>query len=117
MENRKDALREAAQILGKAGGSVRSESKTKAVRENGKKGGRPQKRQYFFLSGEGEEGRWESRYCTLPEARRFAEELRAGGDRWCSIWGLYRSDRDPLILYNIDTDDLREVPLRAIMYL
>ena len=30
-----------AQALGKLGGSVKSEAKTKAVRENGKKGGRP----------------------------------------------------------------------------
>lgn len=31
----------AAQQLGKLGGQVKSEVKTKAVRENGKKGGRP----------------------------------------------------------------------------
>lgn len=30
-----------AQQLGKLGGQVKSEAKTKAVRENGKKGGRP----------------------------------------------------------------------------
>ena len=30
-----------AQALGKKGGSVKSEAKTKASRENGKKGGRP----------------------------------------------------------------------------
>lgn len=33
----------AAVALGKLGGRVTSEAKTKAVRENGKKGGRPKK--------------------------------------------------------------------------
>ena len=37
------ARREAARILGRAGGSVRSEKKAAAARENGKKGGRPRK--------------------------------------------------------------------------
>ena len=34
----------AAAVMGRKGGSVRSERKTAAVRENGKKGGRPKKR-------------------------------------------------------------------------
>jgi len=38
-----EARREAARILGRAGGSVRSEKKAAASRENGKKGGRPRK--------------------------------------------------------------------------
>jgi len=37
----KEARREAARILGRAGGSVKSERKAAAARENGKKGGRP----------------------------------------------------------------------------
>ena len=41
MDEEREARREAAKILGKAGGSVRSEKKAAAVRENGKKGGRP----------------------------------------------------------------------------
>jgi len=113
----REARREAAKILGKAGGSVRSKKKAAAVRENGKRGGRPRKAQYFFLSGEGEEGRWESRYCTLPEALKFAEALRAGGDRWCSIWAMDHTHDDFVVLYNLANDELREVPLRAIMYL
>ena len=36
-----EARREAARILGRAGGSVKSERKAAAARENGKKGGRP----------------------------------------------------------------------------
>ena len=36
----KEARREAARILGRAGGSVKSERKAAAARENGKKGGR-----------------------------------------------------------------------------
>lgn len=36
-----EARREAARILGRAGGSVKSEKKAAAARENGKKGGRP----------------------------------------------------------------------------
>ena len=38
-----EARREAARILGRAGGSVKSEKKAAAARENGKKGGRPRK--------------------------------------------------------------------------
>jgi len=40
-----EARREAARILGRAGGSVKSERKAAAVRENGKKGGRPRKKE------------------------------------------------------------------------
>jgi|WetSurMetagenome_2_1015567.scaffolds.fasta_scaffold479393_1 hypothetical protein len=36
-------ISKAAQTLGKKGGKVKSEAKTKAVRENGKRGGRPKK--------------------------------------------------------------------------
>ena len=36
-------LSDMARQLGKKGGSIKSEKKTKAVRENGKKGGRPKK--------------------------------------------------------------------------
>ena len=39
-----EARREAARILGKAGGSVKSEKKAAAARENGKKGGRTKKK-------------------------------------------------------------------------
>ena len=39
-----DIVRSAAAILGRKGGSVRSEKKAAAARENGKKGGRPRKR-------------------------------------------------------------------------
>ncbi len=39
-----EARREAARILGRAGGSVRSEKKAAAARENGKKGGRTKKK-------------------------------------------------------------------------
>ena len=38
------SLREAARVLGAAGGRVKSAKKAKAVRENGKKGGRPRGR-------------------------------------------------------------------------
>lgn len=37
-------ISQAAALLGRKGGSAKSEKKTKAVRENGKKGGRPKKR-------------------------------------------------------------------------
>lgn len=36
-------LSQAAALLGRKGGQVRSEAKTRAVRENGRKGGRPRK--------------------------------------------------------------------------
>lgn len=39
-------LSQAAAILGRKGGSVRSEAKTRAVRENGRRGGRPRKVDY-----------------------------------------------------------------------
>jgi hypothetical protein len=38
------AVQKAAALLGRRGGSVRSEAKTAAVRENGKLGGRPRKK-------------------------------------------------------------------------
>jgi hypothetical protein len=38
-----DAIRKAAALIGRKGGLSRSEAKVKAVRENGKKGGRPRK--------------------------------------------------------------------------
>ena len=40
-----EARREAARVLGRAGGSVKSERKAAAARENGKKGGRPRKKE------------------------------------------------------------------------
>ena len=40
-----------AQALGKLGGSVKSEVKTKAVRENGKKGGRPKTKIFLDIHG------------------------------------------------------------------
>ena len=40
----KEARREAARILGRAGGSAKSERKAAAARENGKKGGRTKKK-------------------------------------------------------------------------
>lgn len=36
-------MNKAAQALGRLGGKVKSAAKTKAVRQNGKKGGRPRK--------------------------------------------------------------------------
>jgi len=36
-------IHEAAKVLGRKGGSVKSEKKAAAARENGKKGGRPRK--------------------------------------------------------------------------
>lgn len=39
----RDEVSRAAAIMGKKGGSVKSEKKARAARENGKKGGRPRK--------------------------------------------------------------------------
>ena len=52
----KEARREAARILGRAGGSVRSEKKAAASRENGKKGGRPRKKKEEINDKERVEG-------------------------------------------------------------
>lgn len=41
----RELLRKAAAITGRLGGSVKSEAKTAAARENGKLGGRPKKNQ------------------------------------------------------------------------
>ena len=38
-------IHEAAKVLGRKGGSVKSEKKAAAARENGKKGGRPRKKE------------------------------------------------------------------------
>jgi hypothetical protein len=43
MKNDKKQINEAAALLGRKGGSVKSEKKAAASRENGKKGGRPRK--------------------------------------------------------------------------
>lgn len=46
MANQKE-LNKAAQMLGRKGGLAKSKAKTLAVRENGKKGGRPRKDEEF----------------------------------------------------------------------
>jgi hypothetical protein len=43
MSNHDEAIRKAAQALGKKGGSAKTTAKIKAAQENGKRGGRPRK--------------------------------------------------------------------------
>lgn len=80
------AVSAAAAVMGRKGGSARSEAKTAAVRENGRKGGRPKGRPLPRNFGEGfittpkgyycqDCGRWvswerESRYSTGAEVRQ-----------------------------------------------
>jgi len=74
-----------------------------------------EKKMYYFFSGEGNHGHWESRYCTLPQAHRIANKLRANGDRWCSIWEEHSSLRDDwLVLYQIGTGEVRELSVYDI---
>ncbi|MCK9282397.1 MAG: hypothetical protein M0P71_17415 [Melioribacteraceae bacterium] len=44
MKSEKEIISEAAALLGRKGGSAKSEKKTKSCRENGKKGGWPKGR-------------------------------------------------------------------------
>jgi len=41
--SREGEIKTAAAVMGRKGGKVKSEAKTKAARENGQKGGRPRK--------------------------------------------------------------------------
>ena len=72
------------------------------------------KMRFYFLSGEGEVGHWESHLCTLPQAQRIAGKLKAGGDRWCTVWEEEHIDSNNAVLRNIDNSDMREVPINAI---
>lgn len=60
------AVKTSAQMLGKLGGSIKSETKSKAARLNGKKGGRPNK---ISLDG------------TSP-AKRYCHNCIAVGGEW-----------------------------------
>lgn len=72
-------LSQAASVLGRKGGLARSERKAKAVRENGRRGGRP--RSYKPEAGPGfGEGRhyrgcacWQGKPCTCATIRQQAE--------------------------------------------
>jgi hypothetical protein len=61
---------QAAIELGKLGGSVKSEKKANAVRENGKLGGRPKKSSHLFIGIETiDHKRWceaHDKWCPMP---------------------------------------------------
>ena len=102
----------AAQQLGKLGGSVKSDAKTTAARENGKKGGRPtEKKTYWILSGEGEEGTWGKHIATLTGIKRIATKERCGGDRWASIWEeIAETETTEAHICSIDDGEMRDIP-------
>jgi hypothetical protein len=49
IKRRYEIIQMAAAMAGKKGGSVKSEAKTRASRENGKKGGRPKMKTYYSV--------------------------------------------------------------------
>lgn len=52
-------IKEAAAIIGRKGGKSRSAAKVAAVRENGKKGGRPPQKSFRIFSNQGSDfGSW-----------------------------------------------------------
>lgn len=76
----KNEISNAASVLGRKGGSVKSEAKTKAARENGKRGGRPRTVYIDWTSlGPGAE----------PEdAERFASFIRERRPDWRVVVGV-----------------------------
>ena len=57
-----EKISEAAAILGKKGGKSKSAAKVAAVRENGKKGGRPPQKTFRIYSSQGSDfGSWRDR--------------------------------------------------------
>lgn len=93
-------------------GSIRSEKKAAASRSNGAKGGRPKSNSiYWILSGEGESGTWEKKYCTELGAKRIATRERCGGDRWASVWEeMPETDTHRAHIRCIDDNEMRDIP-------
>jgi hypothetical protein len=85
---RTQRISEAAAMLGRKGGQVKTERKATTSRANGCKGGDGRK-QYYILSGEGEIGTWEGPiHTTVRGIRARLTRERCGGDRHASAWEL-----------------------------
>jgi hypothetical protein len=90
-------------------GRVKSERKAKTSAENGRRG-QGGRRDYYFLSGEGQYGVWERRTTTIRWARAHARKLACGGDRWCRTFDVDDSGK---FLRDIETGGLRDVPMHV----
>lgn len=84
----------AAALLGRKGGSSKSESKRAAVRENGRKGGRPRRYYGFREANKGQEPAW---FCSEAAARRFG--IACGWE-----------DLEVVTTYDPEPDDVMDTP-------
>jgi len=107
-QNMDEKIKNAAALLG----SISTPKKAASSRENGKRGGRPtEKKTYWILSGEGENGTWKKHTATLMGIKRIATKERCGGDRWAQIWEeIPETETTEAHIYNVDNGDMRDVP-------
>mgnify|MGYP001170135573 CR=1 FL=1 len=79
--------------------------------KKGEKEMKTEKKNYWILSGEGENGTWEKHHCTLTGAKRIATKERCGGDRWARIFEeVPETETELAYVIDIDNGDMRDMP-------
>jgi len=70
-----------------------------------------EKKNYWILSGEGENGTWEKHHCTLTGAKRIATKERCGGDRWAQVFEeIPGTETEEAYIESIDDGEMRDIP-------